>query len=201
MTSANRLPAKERRAQLLDTAAALFAARGYARTTTAELAKAAGVTEPIIYRHFDSKKKLFIALIERTGAETIAHWEARLAGAKDAAERLRRLLSDNPMVEDSGRMGYRTLMQAITEVDDAAIRRAIASHFGHLHEFLTREVTVAQGQGTVGKTFTAEVIAWILIHAGLGYGVLDALRVPNQGRDSKGTTVRDVVERLLVGRG
>src|ERR1051326_7480135 len=88
----SRLPASKRREQLLDRAAELFAKNGYARATTAQLAKAAGVTEPIIYRHFDSKRDLFVALIERTGRETIERWEEDLAGANDPAERLRRLL-------------------------------------------------------------------------------------------------------------
>ena len=70
-----RLPADQRREQLLDRAAELFARHGYARATTAELAKAAGVTEPIIYRHFKSKRDLFISLIERTGRETLDVWE------------------------------------------------------------------------------------------------------------------------------
>ena len=60
----SRLPASKRREQLLDKAAELFAKNGYARATTAQLAKAAGVTEPIIYRHFKSKRDLFVALIE-----------------------------------------------------------------------------------------------------------------------------------------
>jgi hypothetical protein len=104
------------------------------------------------------------------------------------------------MVVEVGRLPYRVLMQAITEVDDAAIRKAIANHFANLHEFLVREIKRAQEDRKVMKIFSAEVIAWILIHAGLGYGVLDALRVPGQGEDEKGTTVRDVFERLLVGR-
>ena len=69
--------------RMLDCAADLFSKYGYARATTAQLAKAAGVTEPIIYRHFDSKRDLFVALIERTGRETITQWEQHLAGAED----------------------------------------------------------------------------------------------------------------------
>ena len=67
----SRLPAAKRKEQLLDCAMQLFAAHGYARATTAELAKLAGVTEPIIYRHFDSKLDLFVALIERTAGMTL----------------------------------------------------------------------------------------------------------------------------------
>ena len=93
----SRLPAEKRREQLLDCAATLFAKSGYARSTTAELARCAGVTEPIIYRHFASKKDLFVALIERTAARTLQHWQDRLADADEPAERLRRLLGENPM--------------------------------------------------------------------------------------------------------
>ena len=45
----SRLPASKRREQLLDKAAELFAKNGYARATTAQLAKAAGVTEPTLF--------------------------------------------------------------------------------------------------------------------------------------------------------
>src|SRR5207244_12604010 len=122
----SRLPAEKRREQLLDCAADLFAKSGYARATTAELARAAGVTEPIIYRHFNSKRDLFVALIERTAAQTLAHWEQRLADAQDPAERLRRVIGDNPMVSPEGAAPYRVLLQAITEVSDAEIHKAVS---------------------------------------------------------------------------
>ena len=87
-----RLPAAQRKEQLLDTAVELFARRGFGGATTAELAKAAGVTEPIIYRHFRSKKDLFIAVIDRTSELTLETWERQLKTAKDPAQRLRRLM-------------------------------------------------------------------------------------------------------------
>ncbi|MBL4590601.1 MAG: helix-turn-helix transcriptional regulator [Phycisphaerales bacterium] len=100
-----RLPATKRREQLLDVAMELFAKRGYAGATTAQLAKEAGITEPIIYRHFKSKRDLFVALIERTGRRTLEQWEQELEGTTDPGERLSRILNDNPMVSESGRDG------------------------------------------------------------------------------------------------
>ncbi len=197
----SRLPAAERREQLLDVAAELFARAGYARATTAELAKAAGVTEPIIYRHFASKRDLFVDLIERTAKRTLEHWEQHLADAKDAAERLKRLIGDNPMVSDYGRESYRVFLQAITEVEDAKIKEAVSRHIGELHAFLKKEIERAQGERRVTKALSAEMIAWLLIDIGMGYGVLAAMGVPGQGVDSKGRHVQDVLERLLVGRG
>jgi AcrR family transcriptional regulator len=196
----SRLPAEKRREQLLDCAADLFAKSGYARATTAELAKAAGVTEPIIYRHFNSKRDLFIALVERTAKATLAHWEQQIADASDPSERLRRLIGDNPMVSQEGAAPYRVLLQAITEVADPEINKAVANHFKNLHAFLAREIKRAQDERKVMKVFSAELIAWTMIHVGLGYGVLVALGVPGQGEDSKGEHVQTMLERLIVGR-
>lgn len=199
-TPMKRLPAAKRREQLLDCAMDLFARVGYARATTAQLAKMAGVTEPIIYRHFDSKRDLFVALINRTAKRTLQHWEDRLADAADPSERLRRILGDNPMTHH-GREAYRVLMQAITEVDDGEVQKAVAKHFFELHKFIAKELNAAQEERKLARLFSAELIAWVLIDIGLGYGVLEALRVPNQGEDKKGRSVRDVLDRLLVRRG
>jgi len=196
----SRLPAQQRRSQLLDHAGVLFAKVGYARTTTAELAKAAGVTEPIIYRHFDSKRDLFIALIDRSSERTISTWEKHLSGAKDPAERLLRLLGDNPMVTKHGRDDYRVLLQAITEVDDEGIAGAIKRHMDNLHGFISKEIKLAQEEHKVTQRFSADVIAWLLIHIGMGYGVVAAMGYGDHGADAQGVHPQDVVARILVGK-
>ena len=196
----SRLPAEKRKEQLLDCAADLFARSGYARATTAELARAAGVTEPIIYRHFDSKRDLFVALIERTGRETIAEWEKHLSDAEDPAERLRRVIGDNPMVSERGKYAYRVILQAISEVDDPVIHDALRTHIKSLHAFLVEELEEAQKGHKVTGRFSAEIIGWMLIHNGLGYGVLEAMAIPGQGADQQGVHTREVIARLLVGR-
>ncbi|MHC4975750.1 MAG: TetR/AcrR family transcriptional regulator [Planctomycetota bacterium] len=194
-----RLPAAERRAQLLDVASKLFAERGYSGATTSELAKAAGVTEPIIYRHFTSKRDLFIALIDQTGHETIETWKQQLADAPNAAERLRRLISANPMVSNKGRGLYRVIVQAMTEIDDELILAALQRHMINLHATISHEVDLAQQSKYVSERFSPDITAWMLIHLGLGYGVIAPLGVPGHARDESGTHVRDVVEQLMLG--
>lgn len=196
----SRLPAAQRKEQLLDCAADLFARHGYARATTAELARAAGVTEPIIYRHFKSKRDLFVSLIERAAKQTLRHWEGRLADASDPAERLKRLIGDNPMVSEEGRDAYRVFLQAITEVDDPQIHKAVHKHIENLHAFMVREIQRAQEDRKMIRILSPEILAWLLIDIGLGYGVLAAMKIPDHGRDSQGRHVQHVLERLLVGR-
>ena len=194
-----RLPAAQRREQLLDTAAKLFADLGYSGATTAELARAAGVTEPIIYRHFASKRDLFVALIDRTGEETIRLWDKHMGDAPDPAERLRRLIGANPMVTTKGRGLYRVIVQAMTEIHDEQVLEALQRHITALHHFVTSEVARAQDNGQVSRRFSPEVTAWLLLHLGLGYGILAPLGIPGHGRDQGGLHVREVVEQLMLG--
>jgi AcrR family transcriptional regulator len=59
-----RVPAQDRRQQILELATRLFARRGYQGTTTRQIAEQAGVNEAIIFRHFPSKEHLYWAVIE-----------------------------------------------------------------------------------------------------------------------------------------
>lgn len=194
-----RLPAAKRREQLLDTAVSLFAERGYGGATTAELARAAGVTEPIIYRHFSSKKDLFIAVIDRTSDLITETWERQLRTARDPAQRLRRLIGANPMVTDRGRGIYRVIVQAMTEIEDPDILEAIQRHVIALHRFVTHEVTLAQEEGHVSKYYSPQITAWTLLHLGLGYGLMAPLSIPGHAEDERGVRVRDVIARLMLG--
>ncbi|MCK6478512.1 MAG: hypothetical protein L6Q35_16965, partial [Phycisphaerales bacterium] len=77
---------------------------------------------------------------------------------------------------------------------------AITTTFKNLHAFLQRELERAQTEHKVTSRFSGELIAWLLIHIGLGYGSLSALRIEGQGTDSTGTHVQDVLTRLLIGK-
>lgn len=66
-TTASRLSASDRREQLLEVAIEAFAARGYHSTSMNDVAAAAGVTKPVLYQHFDSKRALYIALLDEVG--------------------------------------------------------------------------------------------------------------------------------------
>jgi AcrR family transcriptional regulator len=72
VTRSTRLPAAERRRRIEDAATELFAQRGYAATTVEDIVRAAGVTKPMLYRHFESKQELCIALLERHRDELVA---------------------------------------------------------------------------------------------------------------------------------
>jgi AcrR family transcriptional regulator len=64
MKTARRRPSsQERQAGLIAAAAALFAAKGFNGTTTREIAKAAGVSEALVFKHFPTKRALYAAIL------------------------------------------------------------------------------------------------------------------------------------------
>ena len=68
---APRLPAARRRRQLLDVALEQFASRGFHRTSMEEVADAAGVTKPVLYQHFRSKRALYLELLDDVGTQLL----------------------------------------------------------------------------------------------------------------------------------
>jgi AcrR family transcriptional regulator len=74
-----------RRGSILATASELFAEKGYSQTTTAEIARKAGVAEGTLYHHFGSKDGIFLTLFDETMEGYLAGIEAILA--RDATGR------------------------------------------------------------------------------------------------------------------
>jgi AcrR family transcriptional regulator len=86
-----RLPGEERRVLIVEAAGALFGERGYQATRLNDVAAAAGVTKPILYRHFDSKKALYLALLERH-RDDLGSFAGAIPAEGPPEERLRRVL-------------------------------------------------------------------------------------------------------------
>lgn len=80
-----RLSAEQRRDQLIQVAVDLFSRKGFNGTTTREIAAAAGVTEAIIFRHFETKEHLYTAIIDqRLKSPDAAEWVAEIRRAMDS---------------------------------------------------------------------------------------------------------------------
>ena len=84
---AARMRAAERREQILAASQALFASRGFSATKTRDVARAAGVSEAMVFKHFPDKECLYRALIERKIAEAESALPlAGIAGSREAPE-------------------------------------------------------------------------------------------------------------------
>jgi AcrR family transcriptional regulator len=71
----------DRRSQILDTAAELFAARGFHGVSVADLGAACGISGPALYKHFDSKQAMLAEMLVSISEELLSVGRQRVAGA------------------------------------------------------------------------------------------------------------------------
>jgi AcrR family transcriptional regulator len=83
-----RLPRRERRAQLLDSALEVFVAQGYHAAAMDDIADRAGVSKPVLYQHFPGKLDLYLALLDASCDTIIANCRAALESTHDNKQRV-----------------------------------------------------------------------------------------------------------------
>ncbi len=141
--ASRRLTAEQRRHQLFDVALELFAQRGYRATTMDDIAEAAGVTKPLLYQHFSSKRALYLELVD-----SIAH---------DLLSAVRRavMLADGPRQQ--------------VELGFAAYFRLVVSHEAEFRLLYGRDHADDQELGRALRTVEDAIAEAIdpLIDAGL----------------------------------
>jgi AcrR family transcriptional regulator len=163
-----RLPASERRARVLDCACRVFSEGSYHGTTTAELARSAGVTEPILYRHFDSKRDLYLACLESTWERLRSLWDEAIANEPDPADWVRTLARTFFQAQENESVIEALWIQALTEAsEDDAIRRYMRAHMREVHAYVTDVIERAQAEGGVLPERDARAEAWQFLGLGL----------------------------------
>lgn len=174
------MKAHDRRAQLLDAAAKCFAKHGYRGTTTARIAAQAGVSEPIIYRHFRNKHELFIALIEKVADDVLNNWQRSMKGIESPLEKLAILLYQNPATSDPWTASvYQLLFHASTETADPVIQQAIRDHYERYVQALAAVMSEAQQAGEIRRDVPPEWLAWQILHAAVGFAMVRPLAIPS----------------------
>ena len=188
---AARMKATDRRRQLLKASIKCFAEYGYQGTTTARLARAAGVTQPVLYQHFASKHDLFVALLEEVGKEVLREWRQAIAPLKNPIDRLRVLLRLNPAITDPHTSQlYRVIFAAQAEFNEPEIQSALRLHYQQYAKFLPSLIQQAQKAGQVRRDVSAAGLAWQLIHAAIGFALINRLEVP--GHATPGTVEQTI---------
>ena len=162
-----RLPAAERRQAILEAAMRVFSQGSYAGATTAEIAREAGVTEPVLYRHFASKRDLYFACLDEAWTRLKEALAAVIAevGPEQA-----------PLAIGRTGLGLRALrvlppnlwIAGIVEAgEDEEIARHVRAHMREVHDFIADTLRKAQELGAIPADRDPEAEAWIFVAGGL----------------------------------
>jgi AcrR family transcriptional regulator len=171
---ARRLPARERKLQIIESARAVFAAQGYQKVGTADLAKAAGISEPALYRYFSGKKDLFVATIRSTAPRLLQIWEEISYDYEDPIETLWAIAVYYYDHLDSHSANMKLQFRAISEADDAKIRSALHDNFEAFVGFVAETLEEGKARGIVREDLDARLAAWQFLGIGL---TLDLMRM------------------------
>jgi AcrR family transcriptional regulator len=168
MTTATRLPAAERRRALVDTALRVFAEGSYRGTTTAEIAREAGVSEPILYRHFASKRDLYLACIEESWHGLRTMWDEAIGEAASSREFLPAMSGCYLSLRDAKHRVAELWMQATVEAaDDPEVRKFLRRQLREVRDYVADVIRRCQADGTVLEARDPEAEAWIFVAGGL----------------------------------
>jgi AcrR family transcriptional regulator len=159
--AAPRMAAAERRQHLIETAIRLFTEGSYHGTTTAEIARTAGVSEPILYRHFASKRDLYLAALEHVWAKTRESWQRALDETPDACAAIVSVRSPKLQLTE-------LWVQALSEAsEDPVLKRHLRKHMREVHDFVADLVRRGQNEGAIAADRDADAEAWIMLAGGI----------------------------------
>ena len=175
MPRARRLSAQDRKSQIIETARDVFASQSYAKVGTADLAKAAGVSEPALYRYFSSKKDLFLATLRSTAPKLLEIWQAIAYDVEDPLETLWSIGVHyyDHLQTHSGNMKLQ--FQAVSEVDDPEIRAALHENFAAFVDFVAETLDEGKRRGIVRRDVDSRLVAWQFLGIGLTLDLMHLL--------------------------
>ncbi len=172
-TGSERIPAIQRREQILGAASQVFGERGYSGATTDQVAHAAGISQPYVVRMFGTKENLFLEVLDRALNKLITAFRAVIAESRtadadaDAADILMQRLGGTyvDLIEDRGIL--LSLMQAFITGHDPVIGAKARAGFLQIYRILRDEAG-----------FEPDLIRVFLAN-GMLFNTLLAIRLPD----------------------
>jgi AcrR family transcriptional regulator len=154
----------------------VFVVGSYSGSTTAEIAREAGVSEPILYRHFGSKRDLYLACLEAAWESLRTAFDAKLDQLGDS-EAVTAIGQASREFHAAGGIKPVTLwIQALNEAgEDEQIQSFLRGQLREVHDYVAEAVRRAQAAGGVPPDRDASAEAWIFVGAALLLSFADRL--------------------------
>jgi AcrR family transcriptional regulator len=191
-----RLPAEKRKQSILKAAERCLARKGYYNCTTADIAAAADVTEPVLYQHFRNKSDI-VSSMRSSAIEDITDYVVkRVLKRKTPLEGLRECAEAVFDYTLRHRSKMRAYYYSIPELGKGGLRRSPVERLHRLHDAVTFILEEAQRQESARSEINADDFAWSFIALVEIVYIANALGldVPFTQKD----TYMDLIDRLLA---
>jgi TetR/AcrR family transcriptional regulator len=160
-----RLTAAARREAVLDTACRVFSKSSYRGATTAEIAREAEISEPILYRHFGSKRDLYLACLDEAWRSFRQSSEQAIADDPDGCLGA---IADAYMAKRARIRMVDLWIQALTEAsEDSVIASALRRQVREVQAFFADVIRDGQQRGVIVADRDPIAEAWLFVAGGL----------------------------------
>jgi AcrR family transcriptional regulator len=161
------MPAAERKKQILKCAVKVFAKSNYYNTKVADIAHAAGISEAMIYRHFPSKKAIFLAVLQHMSDRIITFWKEEIDPTTGPLEMLRvmGLGYYQRMIRHPAELKVQFL--AIAGIDDRDIFDRLRSDHQKYIQHITEVIQLGIDQGEIRRDIDVNALAFAYNGAGI----------------------------------
>jgi len=163
---ARRLPAEERRRQILDAAISVFARLGYAGAGTGDIARAAGIGEPTIYRYFPNKRELYVAAIHEGASELREEWERIVADAPDAVTALQQMGIWYYAMMNRRPELLQLRSRSFSEAPDAEVAATVRADYIAVVNFVQALFERARREGQIAPDADVRTMTWLFMAVG-----------------------------------
>jgi AcrR family transcriptional regulator len=143
-----RKPAAERQAEIVETTVKLAATAGPDRLSLDAVAAAVGISQPAIFRHFPTKKRLWLAVADWIAGRLTGIWEGAEAEATPV-ERLRKMVRGQLKLVHSTPAIPAILFSRTLHSENEPLRQVFEKLIAAFHQRLTRQISAAQGNGSL----------------------------------------------------
>ncbi|UCC59289.1 MAG: TetR/AcrR family transcriptional regulator [Dehalococcoidia bacterium] len=193
----NRLPAEKRRKQILKCSVKVFARSNYRKTRVADIAAEAGISEAMIYKHFPSKKSIFIEILHDMSERIISRLREEGNREQDALEAIRNMAKTFYNLIISHPDEVKVQFQAISEIDDSEIADRLHRDHEDYMRFIGSIIERGIQQGTFRKDLDVGTMVLLLDGVGVFIELMKLLSFEEQFTEETAVRMTDSLIELM----
>lgn len=189
-----RLPAEERKKQILLSAVKVFARSNYRAARVADIAAEAGISEAMIYKHFPSKKSIFLEILKHMSERIIIFWQGEVDKEEDALAALRNMGITYYRRMTKHPNELKVQFQGISETDDKEIARQLHQDHENYMRFIGHVLKKGIEQGTMRKDLDVNTLVWVFNGMGI---LLNMMKLLSFEKEFSEETVAKMMDIFL----
>jgi len=189
-----RLPAEERKKQILKCAVKIFAQTNFRSTRVSDIADEAGISEAAIYKHFPSKNTIYLDVLKHMSTRILTFWKEEIHKEPDAYQALRnmgltyfRRMSMHP---DELKVQF----QAIAEVGNPEIADRLHQDHQNYMDLIGKVIKKGIRDGSFRKDADPDILSWLFNGVGILMNMMNLLSFREKFNEK---TVTKIIDHLL----